>query len=117
MSYAGPAARGRSSALRPSGLAKPGAPSRASSVPTTSGGDSSAIVFVAGVALGLAVGAGVALLLAPQSGEDTRRSLVRGGRALTSRGHDAWDDLRDELRRAVRRRRRGKERDRDETSS
>src|SRR5690348_13530995 len=111
MSYAGPAARGRSSALRPTGLAKPPvrAPSVGSGVPTASGDDSRAIVFAAGLALGLAVGAGVALLFAPQSGEDARRSLVRRGRKLTSRSHDAWDDLRDELRRAVRRRRREKE--------
>jgi gas vesicle protein len=65
--------------------------------------------------LGLAVGAGLALLFAPQAGEDTRRSIVRRGRKLTDRGRDAWDDLRDELRRAAKRRRREKqERDDDE---
>ena len=64
--------------------------------------------FLAGIALGALVGAGVALLLAPQAGFETRRSLMRGGRRLTTRGRDAWDDLRVELRRAMRRRRRAK---------
>lgn len=64
--------------------------------------------FFAGIAIGALVGAGVALLLAPQAGAETRRSLMRGGRRLTSRGRDAWDDLRVEMRRALRRRRRAK---------
>jgi gas vesicle protein len=61
------------------------------------------LVFAAGVALGLTIGAGVALLLAPQAGTDTRRAIVRQGRRLSRRGHDAWDDLREELSRAARR--------------
>jgi gas vesicle protein len=60
------------------------------------------------LAIGIAVGAGVALLIAPQSGEDTRHAIARRGRKLTRRGRDAWDDLRDELRAARRRRRRAK---------
>lgn len=58
--------------------------------------------LVTGVAIGLLVGAGIALLFAPQQGSDTRRSLRRGLRRAGRRGHDAWDDLRDELRRARR---------------
>jgi len=65
-----------------------------------------ATVFAAGIALGIAVGAGVALLLAPGSGADTRRALLRRSRRVGRRGRDAWDDLRDELRNAVRDRRR-----------
>jgi gas vesicle protein len=56
-----------------------------------------------GVALGLLVGAGVALLLAPRSGADTRRSLRRGLKRAHVRGSDAWEDLRLELRHARRR--------------
>src|SRR6516162_2363569 len=110
MSYAGPAAAGRSSVLRPpepSKTAVAGASPRDTLRPLRR--PSTGVVFAAGVALGIAVGAGVALLFAPQSGEDTRRSLVRRGRKLTNRGRDAWDDLREELRAARRRRRHRKE--------
>ena len=53
-----------------------------------------------GVAVGLLVGAGVALLLAPLTGSDARRRVVRGLRRAQLRGTDAWDDLGLELRRA-----------------
>ena len=52
---------------------------------------------------GAALGAGVALLLAPQSGEGTRADLARGARRMGWRARDAWDDLRDELAWASRR--------------
>src|SRR3954452_1041781 len=58
-------------------------------------------IFAAGLAIGVTVGAGTALLLAPKSGRDTRRSIARKGRRLRSRTQDAWDDLRDELREAA----------------
>ena len=60
-------------------------------------------VFGAGLFLGLAVGAGAALLLAPQSGEETRELLGAGARRLGDRAADRWDDLRDELRWLARR--------------
>jgi len=66
----------------------------------------SAVVFAAGVALGVVVGAGVALLFAPHSGYETRRSIARRGRYVSRRSRDAWDDMRDELRKAVRNRKR-----------
>ena len=57
------------------------------------------------------MGAGAALLAAPQTGAETRAVLRaragRLGRATGRRGRDAWDDLRDELRdvkRAIQRR-------------
>ncbi|HEY6218969.1 MAG TPA: YtxH domain-containing protein [Gemmatimonadaceae bacterium] len=65
--------------------------------------------FLTGLGIGLAVGAALALLFAPQSGEETRRSLRRGGRRLRGRAADAWEDLRLELartKRALKRRRR-----------
>ena len=61
-----------------------------------------------GLAIGLLVGAGVALLFAPQSGSETRHDVGRGLRRVGRRGHDAWDDLRDELRRARRQIRRAR---------
>lgn len=63
-------------------------------------------LFATGALIGAAIGAGTALLLAPQTGEETRRDLARQGRRLRARGADAWDDLRDELRWATQRGRR-----------
>lgn len=63
-----------------------------------------------GVAVGLIVGAGVALLLAPLEGADARRVLRRRLRRAGHRGQDAWLDLRDELRRAALRMRRTRRR-------
>jgi gas vesicle protein len=60
-------------------------------------------IFAAGALLGAALGAGTALLLAPQSGREARHGLARRGRHLTERTSDAWTDLRDELRYAARR--------------
>ena len=67
---------------------------------------SSTATLAAGVVLGLAVGAGATLLLAPQSGPETRQDIVRRGRRLRRRlgrrSHDVWEDLRYELRQAAR---------------
>ena len=63
-----------------------------------------------GLAIGLIVGAGVALLFAPQRGQETRYEIGRGFRRLRHRGHDAWGDLRDELHRVRRRFRRDRRR-------
>ena len=60
-------------------------------------------VFGAGLAIGLAVGAGATLLFAPRSGEETRELLGLGARRLGDRAADRWDDLRDELRWLARR--------------
>ena len=63
-------------------------------------------VFTLGAVAGALVGAGVALLLAPQSGVETREEIASRARRLRSRADDSWDDLRDELRRLGRRSRR-----------
>ena len=55
------------------------------------------------IAIGVLVGAGAALLFAPQSGEETRADLAHGTRRVRNRAGNAWDDLRDELRWAARR--------------
>lgn len=60
-------------------------------------------IFGAGLALGLAAGAGAALLFAPQSGEDTRELLGEQAREMRGRVVDRWEDLRYELRAAARR--------------
>ncbi len=45
--------------------------------------------------IGLAVGAGVALLFAPQSGEATRRDIVRRGRRAKLRARELAEDFGD----------------------
>ncbi len=45
--------------------------------------------------LGAAIGAGIALLLAPQSGADTRRDLKRKARQMSDAAKDAADELSD----------------------
>lgn len=68
--------------------------------------DYSTVSFVSGLLLGAAVGAGVALLLAPQSGRRTRRALVRSMEDVADSAAERWDDMADELRSAVRSQRR-----------
>lgn len=94
MSYAGPAGS------RP---AKSAGPRRPTAPPTESTTDwHQFAIFGAGLALGIAVGAGVALLTAPQAGDESREDLKRyarrTSRMLGRRSRNAWWDLRDELR-------------------
>lgn len=63
-------------------------------------------IFGAGLAAGLALGAGLALLLAPRSGEETRELLGERSRWVTDRVSGGFDDLRDNVERATRRSRR-----------
>ena len=60
-------------------------------------------LFGAGIAIGVMIGAGAALLFAPQSGSETRDDIARGTRDFGYRATDAWEDLRDELRQAANR--------------
>ena len=62
--------------------------------------------FGAGIALGALIGAGAALLLAPQSGPELRRGIALRARGARLDARDSWDDLGDQLammRRAARR--------------
>jgi gas vesicle protein len=64
----------------------------------------SAGALLAGITIGALIGAGVALLLAPQAGEETRRDLSRRARELRDEATDRWDDATHRARREVRRR-------------
>ena len=103
MSYAGPTrSRTTRDAIPPKPGAHPPTP-RASAVPDHRDTDWQQVaVFGAGLARGIALGSAVATLTAPQSGVETRADISRkAGRArrmIGRRSHDAWLDLRDELR-------------------
>ncbi|MDB4910438.1 MAG: hypothetical protein JWO39_1261 [Gemmatimonadetes bacterium] len=75
-----------------------------------------AALFGAGVALGALIGAGAALLYAPQSGEETREMLSERAHELRGRMGERFDDARGDLgwymRRGRRKMRRGAERGR-----
>jgi hypothetical protein len=64
------------------------------------------VTFGAGIVVGALLGAGTALLMAPQSGEETRDIIVRRTRDFTRRTRDqagdSWSALGLELRRAAR---------------
>jgi hypothetical protein len=130
MSYAGPASRARGTtpteSARTAKSSRGAAPGRSTrdGAPSVRPGDDDAwqrlALFGAGLALGIAIGAGAALLTTPRTGAETRATLAAGAgrirRSTTRRGRDAWDDLRDEIRNATRtlrrrRMRRGLERD------
>ena len=56
--------------------------------------------FAAGLIIGGLLGAGLALLLAPQAGEDTRRLVSRRAKRLIGDAKDRYDDTKRRLRRA-----------------
>ncbi len=56
--------------------------------------------FAAGLIIGGLVGAGLALLLAPQAGEDTRRGLARRARRLAGDARDRYEEAKERVRRA-----------------
>lgn len=60
----------------------------------------------AGMAVGLMLGAGLALLFAPRSGMETREIIGDRARLFRDDASDRFDDLRDELSRVARRGRR-----------
>lgn len=64
------------------------------------GGSGKARTFAAGLILGALVGAGLALLLAPQSGAETRRDLAHRARRLADETRDRYDEAKRRLRRA-----------------
>jgi len=63
--------------------------------------ENGALNFFLGMLLGAAVGAGVALLIAPQSGKRTRRQLMKGLHSARSTAGHRLGELTDEVRSAV----------------
>jgi gas vesicle protein len=61
-----------------------------------------------GMIIGAVLGAGIALLLAPQAGWETRRSIARRAGSMGS-GSGAWTKLGRELRKAARAKRKSLE--------
>ncbi len=57
--------------------------------------------FVTGLICGAAIGAGVALLMAPESGKRTRKKITRAAEDLRENATDRWEDIADEVREKV----------------
>ena len=116
MSYAGPSRATAASRRADRTTATSGSRSSRSSAASAylpdlgdSGGETDwqeVALFGAGLALGVILGAGGALLTAPRTGAETRAALgaraARLRRSTARHGQNAWDDLRDELRQAKR---------------
>ena len=53
--------------------------------------------FVSGLVLGAFLGAGIALLTAPESGQRTRRRIRRAAGDIRENASDRWEDLADDV--------------------
>jgi gas vesicle protein len=53
--------------------------------------------FLTGLVLGAFIGAGAALLTAPQSGRRTRRKIKRAASGVRENAGDRWEDLADDV--------------------
>jgi gas vesicle protein len=62
----------------------------------------SARPFAVGFLIGGLLGAGLALLFAPQSGTDTRRLIKRRARRIAAGAKDKYEDVKDRIRDARR---------------
>jgi len=69
-------------------------------------GPSGTLGFIAGLVLGALVGAGTALLMAPERGSVTRRKLKRLVTRVRSDARDRLGDWRDDVKAELKRRRR-----------
>jgi gas vesicle protein len=56
------------------------------------------LAFVLGFTFGLAVGAGAAILFAPESGRRTRRTIQRAAEDWRESATEKWRDVREEAR-------------------
>ncbi|MDT8369683.1 MAG: YtxH domain-containing protein [Longimicrobiales bacterium] len=54
-----------------------------------------------GLALGAVIGAGIALLAAPESGDRTRRRLRRTTGRIASDAGDRWEDFADDVKERI----------------
>ncbi len=57
--------------------------------------------FLSGLLLGTILGAGIALLSAPQSGRRTRRRLRKAAIDIRDSASDRWEELSDDVKRKV----------------
>ena len=57
--------------------------------------------FVSGLVLGAVIGAGIALLMAPDKGSRTRKRLMKTASRLKGEATDKWDDLADDVTKKV----------------
>jgi gas vesicle protein len=57
-----------------------------------------AFQFFAGLLCGLTIGAGFALMLAPDSGRKTRKRLHRAADDLKENASDRWEEIADQVR-------------------
>jgi hypothetical protein len=97
-----------STTTRPDGVDATLAARRARALDAANGEEHGrSLAFGAGIAVGALLGAGLALLLAPQSGQETRAYITTRARRLPEEARDSWDELGEELRTALRRRTRG----------
>jgi gas vesicle protein len=62
---------------------------------------SQVVGFVSGLLLGAVIGAGVALLAAPDSGRATRKRLKRAAAGLKDGAADRWDELTEDVKEKV----------------
>lgn len=53
--------------------------------------------FVSGLVLGAVIGAGIAILTAPESGRRTRRKIRRRAGTIRDGASDRWEDLADDV--------------------
>lgn len=53
--------------------------------------------FLSGLVIGAALGAGIAMLTAPQSGRRTRRRIRKAAGELRDTASDRWDELADDV--------------------
>ena len=63
--------------------------------------DGQTLSFVSGLVLGAIIGAGIALLTAPDTGRKTRKRLRRTAVELGSGATDRWDELADDVKEKV----------------
>ncbi|HET7585427.1 MAG TPA: YtxH domain-containing protein [Gemmatimonadaceae bacterium] len=54
------------------------------------------LALLSGIALGVVLGAGIALLTTPYSGDEVRERIADGARRVGGRVAEGWDDVRDE---------------------
>lgn len=96
-----------STADKPEGRREPARRPRGKPYKTVADSHSAGMLGV-GMIIGAVLGAGIALLVAPQAGWETRRSLTSRARSLRG-GTNAWTRLGRELKRAARAKRKAME--------